>query len=216
MFQNFETFLEDQTHSDTASTELTFPCEMEFTMETDESAFAQLVQNTINNPEKEAEAVDERVTNTLPSDQPHFNTGSGEPIFYEMELRVETDEFNLANLVLNTINNHAKEPEAVDESVTNMLPATPTTITPKHNKGPKQRPMHEIDPKNQKNVQRCREYRARKKINVSGNQIELNELEAKNKILREKLEKMQRWLKKSKDLYLRDIAEGKCRYIAQS
>merc|ERR1712126_510685 len=79
----------------------------------------------------------------------------------------------------------------------------------RHIKGPKQQPLESLPEENRANVLRCRVYRENKNVKLQAQLNELETLEAKNKRLKEKEQKMKDTLVKLQTKYLKLISGGK-------
>jgi len=94
-----------------------------------------------------------------------------------------------------------------------MKKLTKTTKTPRRNtKGPKQQCLETLPTENQKNVVRCRKYRATKKAQMKDEEDELNSLEAKNKELKKKEKRLKMMVTKMQSSYLTMIQQGKIKF----
>lgn len=82
----------------------------------------------------------------------------------------------------------------------------------KHTSGPKPQPLEKLPPQNIDNVLRCREYRSNKNKKLAQEMDELEMLEARNRELREKEEKITEKLAQAQAAYLRLIKEGRVKY----
>jgi len=83
----------------------------------------------------------------------------------------------------------------------------------RNNRGPRRQPLNKLPAKNRKNVIRCRKYREERKTEISKDEMELKEQEARNIELKKKLEKMQRLVRGSQDAYLKLITQGKIKIV---
>merc|ERR1712080_173951 len=79
-------------------------------------------------------------------------------------------------------------------------------------RGPFQQPLETLPAKNRDNVLRCREYRMNKKVKYVEQSSELETLQARNKRLKEKEQKMKDSLVKMQARYLKFISEGKIKF----
>jgi len=94
-----------------------------------------------------------------------------------------------------------------------MKKLTKTMKTPRRNtQGPKQQRLETLPAENQKNVVRCRKYRASKKAQMKEEEDELNSLEAKNKELKKKEKRLNMMVTKMQSSYLTMIQQGKIKF----
>jgi len=94
-----------------------------------------------------------------------------------------------------------------------MKKLTKTMKTPRRNtQGPKQQRLETLPAENQKNVVRCRKYRASKKAQMKEEEDELNSLEAKNKELKKKEKRLKMMVTKMQSSYLTMIQQGKIKF----
>lgn len=83
----------------------------------------------------------------------------------------------------------------------------------RHKKGQKQLSKNEVKDEGQwKNIGRCRDYRSKKKSNVSEEVTELQELEDESKLLKIEEDQRKERVTKMKDMYIKLISEGQIKF----
>jgi len=83
----------------------------------------------------------------------------------------------------------------------------------RHTKGPKRMALEEIPADNRKNVLRCRQYRRDKNNTLATWADELEQLENRNRELKEQEKKMQEKVEKVQAAYIKLISEGKIKFL---